>query len=203
MTQLSFWGFNEDGDLTANGKRFVYFVDEGEFIKIGFTGRDPETRKDELATGNPRPLNIIGSILVTTEENDRDLQDLFREYHYRREWFRNTPELLDKIQRLIRYRDLAHAQTWNYENHPYGALFSVGCWKCGALVWFASKDSSWDDLAVKHWPWAAAVAICRVCEARTPIRIRPREDLASGVTRSPGVDNATREGASADDHRPA
>lgn len=73
----------------------VYFITDGEFIKIG-KANDPNQRLSELQTGNPKPLWIIKQI-KGDEKQERRLHQIFKSWHHRGEWFKSTPEMLMKI----------------------------------------------------------------------------------------------------------
>jgi len=106
MMQLSFWGYDDDGVTCNQGKRIVYFVACGDFVKIGFTTRDMDTRLGEMSTGNPAALELIGTLVVTEKQDDRGLQKRFSKYHYRNEWFHKTLELLEAIDKLIEHHEI-------------------------------------------------------------------------------------------------
>lgn len=99
--QLRFPGLDAAGEVVSQGKRIVYFLDAGEFVKIGFTGREVDTRVGELQTGNPQPLKIIGSIMVGDGVDDETFHKRFAMYHHRGEFFKKTPALLSAIHDLI------------------------------------------------------------------------------------------------------
>ena len=77
---------------------FIYFISDGEFIKIG-SAYAPERRCAELQTGNARKLKILFTIPIKlvrggfsgdidrTLKAERFLQNVFREFHVRGEWF--------------------------------------------------------------------------------------------------------------------
>src|SRR5262245_25396548 len=101
--QLRLWGTNQDGELTADGERIVYFFESGPFVKIGYSGQ-PEglkTRQRALQTGNPLLLVPIGSIVVASKQQEKEIHDRCEQFHYRNEWFRRTPALLEIIHDLL------------------------------------------------------------------------------------------------------
>ena len=73
----------------------VYFIRQGEFIKIGFT-ESPLNRLSQLQTANPNNLEVLLII-----DGDRELEvkyhELFKEHIYRGEWFFDCPEIQKHI----------------------------------------------------------------------------------------------------------
>ena len=102
--QLVLW--QQPNTVVAIGSRLriVYFLESRGRIKIGFTTRDIRERIAELATGNPDPIELIGTIAVADDEDDRDLHRRFAVYNDRGEWFHATPELCQQIATLLRKR---------------------------------------------------------------------------------------------------
>jgi len=114
MQQLSLLGYDANG-LTAHvGRRIVYIVSCGDFIKIGFTTRDVQIRLGEMTTGNPLPLVLLGTLLVDSAHDDRDLHNTFAEFHHHNEWFHNTPEFMDILVKMITYHEIAITQ-WSLD----------------------------------------------------------------------------------------
>jgi hypothetical protein len=79
----------------------VYFIqgEKGGPIKIGHTD-NIERRMKQMQTGNPDKLILLhltrgGKIL------EGELQERFKEHHYRGEWFHPSNQLLDYIADLI------------------------------------------------------------------------------------------------------
>lgn len=106
---MSIWGYDEDGRTASDGHRVVYFGECREFIKIGYTTRDDVgERFKELATGNPDPIRLIGSIVVASVEDERRLHERFAMFHHRGEWFRKTPQLVNAIHCLIASQRAPH-----------------------------------------------------------------------------------------------
>jgi DNA-binding XRE family transcriptional regulator len=73
----------------------VYFIRQGEFIKIGFT-ESPLNRLSQLQTANPNNLEVLLII-----DGDRELEvkyhELFKHHAYRGEWFFDCPEIQKHI----------------------------------------------------------------------------------------------------------
>lgn len=88
-------------ELRFRYKPKVYFVyDEGaEAVKIGVAG-DPLRRLDQLQTGNPRRLALLGTI-PGGRGIESEIHDHFRPVHLRMEWFRATDEVLVQIDSIL------------------------------------------------------------------------------------------------------
>ena len=101
-----------------NRKHFVYFIESGDFIKIGHAV-SPEVRRRELQVGNPIRLVGLGKIACeckgatlskgkSCDEASR-LHGVFRDrkvayLHPLNEWYHKSPALLQYIE--------DHAQQW-------------------------------------------------------------------------------------------
>jgi hypothetical protein len=92
----------------------VYFIQCGEFVKIG-KADNPRVRLSELTTGNPLDMKLLYAV-PGCENVERSLHRWFRTYHHRGEWFRFEGELRDWIERGLaaatRSIDALH-QWWN------------------------------------------------------------------------------------------
>lgn len=80
------------------GPRCVYFIQVGDFIKIGWTGC-VDQRLSQIQCSTPHD-----TILLHTIPGDDQLEEILHaQFHHLRhkgEWFRAKPELLDYIQSL-------------------------------------------------------------------------------------------------------
>lgn len=76
----------------------VYFISNGENIKIGYTSQDVEKRLHQLNTGSDTNLYLLGYI-QGTKETEKYLHQKFGNLRIRQnaEWFRPSDELLDYI----------------------------------------------------------------------------------------------------------
>lgn len=79
---------------------WVYFIDDGEAIKIGFSV-SPQHRLIALQTGHPRALKVIGRVSVKVI-GENAIHRKFRHLRVRGEWFRPDPELLAFIEEVQR-----------------------------------------------------------------------------------------------------
>jgi len=78
-----------------NATGVIYFIDDGQFIKIGFT-KNPDSRAAELQVGSSRDLHIVAT-RPGTMRDERALHRKFAHLRHRREWFQKEPELLSYI----------------------------------------------------------------------------------------------------------
>jgi|13_taG_2_1085334.scaffolds.fasta_scaffold121632_2 hypothetical protein len=76
----------------------VYFITDGEYIKIG-KAKDPQERLNGLQTGNPKNLFIIATI-NGDEAVEYQMHHRFKQWHHRGEWFKATPEMIKKISEV-------------------------------------------------------------------------------------------------------
>lgn len=86
------WLLQDDGD--------IYFLECGEFIKIGFS-RNLKGRLDALSCGNPYDVKLLVTIRGG-KHIEIDLHERFADAHHRGEWFHKTPELLDFVEHRLR-----------------------------------------------------------------------------------------------------
>lgn len=77
----------------------VYFIECGDFIKIGFSSCTQE-RLANLQTSTPYDLNLIGAI-AGDHEVEGNLHRMWWDHHHRGEWFRKTESLLAYIEWLL------------------------------------------------------------------------------------------------------
>jgi hypothetical protein len=83
---------NLDGD--------VYFISDGESVKIGWSGAPP-IRMKRLQSEHQRPLTIIGKVPGTTDD-ERAAHKKFSHLRLDGEWFKPEPELMAFIERVCR-----------------------------------------------------------------------------------------------------
>lgn len=77
---------------------YVYFVRAGEAIKIGYSVH-PIKRMSELQIGNPDPMELLGALRGTFQD-EKALHADFSHLEIREEWFRAEEELLDFIEEI-------------------------------------------------------------------------------------------------------
>jgi hypothetical protein len=91
--------------LANDTGRFVYFVQGGDFIKIGLSGpKNFGKRLQEISTGCPFKVSLLG---VTDGDIaiEQGLHRKFRSCHHHGEWFYATPKLLAYIAKVVRARE--------------------------------------------------------------------------------------------------
>jgi hypothetical protein len=98
MYRVRIYGRSE---LLEMGSGYViYFAKCCDFIKIGYTSDDAESRVKNLQTGCPFKISLIGAI-----DGDRSaentLHGILAAHHYRGEWFRESDELSEIIETLF------------------------------------------------------------------------------------------------------
>jgi hypothetical protein len=92
-------------------QEFVYFITDGDAIKIGWSTRDVCERIIELQTGNPRPLSLLGVIpcaLGTAFNLEQHLHKKFANFQKiggGSEWFENVNDI------HLEYRRALHDQS--------------------------------------------------------------------------------------------
>lgn len=81
-----------------NGR--VYFIDDGFFIKIGFS-KKPQDRIIKLQTASPFKLTLIRTVLGN-KKLEAELHTRFRHLKSHGEWFRGERELRQHIREMPR-----------------------------------------------------------------------------------------------------
>lgn len=91
------WPLVQTGDfvMPAAGPS-IYFISDGSgLVKIGYS-RNVDKRMQVLATGSPRPLQVLLTI-PGTRSDEGAFHEMFKSEHMRGEWFR----LSGRIERFI------------------------------------------------------------------------------------------------------
>jgi T5orf172 domain len=107
----------------------VYFITDGEAIKIGVTGGTAEYRMKAIQASHHRPLTVIAQV-PGDEDYERSLHHQFRHLRIRGEWFRDTPELRKFIASLSlpkpkpKPKTMLHALGIPEEHHAIIALMA-------------------------------------------------------------------------------
>lgn len=81
----------------------VYFISDGEFVKIG-VAREPMGRLKDLQVANARPLTLLFVIDGSFAE-ETQLHARFADYHKLGDWFRMEGELATFIKAEMQKRD--------------------------------------------------------------------------------------------------
>ena len=90
MTQQSLF------DRSEGPRGLVYFLRCGDAMKIGYTTRDLTSRLAAFATGNPKPMTMIGAV-PGRRSTERELHERCRPIRLRGEWFQAAPALLRAV----------------------------------------------------------------------------------------------------------
>lgn len=91
---------------------YIYFIldRDNSVIKIGISN-NPKYRLNQLVTGNPFDLVIIGQIKGSSKE-EKYLHNYFKEFNKKNEWFYYNKAFKDKLLTYLLNRDLL----FNYSN---------------------------------------------------------------------------------------
>lgn len=86
---------------TALLRQYVYFIEAGKDgpIKIGVTA-DPLARLNDLQTGNPFKLKVIGAVSAGVER-EAALHKELAAWRMEREWFQRSEEVLAAMEREL------------------------------------------------------------------------------------------------------
>lgn len=76
----------------------VYFITDGNYIKIGYTAGSVHRRLNQLKTGSPCQLYLLGYI-DGTQKTEHELHIRFGKYRIRTdgEWFEGADEIIEYI----------------------------------------------------------------------------------------------------------
>lgn len=77
---------------------FVYFISDGEAVKIGFSAI-PESRMTNLQGGSPRDLKMLGKFPASLD-NEQALHRKYKPSWIRGEWFRLDKDVMALIEAL-------------------------------------------------------------------------------------------------------
>lgn len=75
----------------------VYFITDGEFVKIGWTNRPARARLNDFQVGNVRRLRLLGTV-YGNKSDEKFLHSRFSGSRVRGEWFEQSPELTREIE---------------------------------------------------------------------------------------------------------
>lgn len=88
---------NYDKENEPFPKSNVYFISDGEFVKIG-KADDPDKRFSSIKTSNPKPLKLLYT-MKGDGKLESFLHELFADYWVRGEWFRVDGNLKEFLRR--------------------------------------------------------------------------------------------------------
>jgi hypothetical protein len=86
-------------NLTPVGQKitgFVYFMESGGFIKIGWA-LDPLFRLKTISAMSPVPVKIVG-MFEGDLKVEKAVHEKFSEYRHHGEWFSKSPEIVSFIE---------------------------------------------------------------------------------------------------------
>lgn len=95
MWESNFWQTQNHGWLMQPKQRHVYFIQCGEFIKIG-TAIDVGARIRSIRASNPHPIEVL-KVMPADDDLEKDLHKRFATSRHRGEWFKPSRELSDLI----------------------------------------------------------------------------------------------------------
>lgn len=75
----------------------IYFISDGEFVKIGYTAGEPSKRLKSLQTGHPKSLKLLKSV-PGDSETERECHHALAQYRVSGEWF----QLCKPVQSFIK-----------------------------------------------------------------------------------------------------
>lgn len=83
----------------------IYFIldETNNAVKIGYTGRDIQTRKIDIERYNPGSIKILGAIKIGQKARtyENKIHETFKKYHIRGEWYRYEEEVRKSIEKLL------------------------------------------------------------------------------------------------------
>lgn len=90
------------GREARSGVGHVYFIEAGDFIKIGYT-QSPLARVIKMMTDSPFELKVL-HLEDGTFKQEKNYHRHFAPLRVRGEWFRKAPELLEFIEQRKRIK---------------------------------------------------------------------------------------------------
>lgn len=114
----------------------IYFIKQGDYVKIGFTNRF-KTRLNQLQVSSPIKLEVLG-IIEGDKTNEKYMHDKFKHISTNGEWFMYCDELKSYIDTLD------NSLMWKY-GYLENALIPIGLIKQTRL----EKNLSMEELAEK------------------------------------------------------
>lgn len=173
----------------------VYFVDDGDHIKIGRSSK-PISRIGHLQASSGKQLTLL--LTMPNGNRERQLHRQFAHLRISGEWFEKGPDLMEFIATETRRQQDAQALVNSSHLSP-----TQTCWRSRAWVrWCASprgRRSSWKSSG-NSWgecrPWRTRRASMPTC---CPGRPRPEAALTPAGSRTPFIfgqdERAADEGA--------
>ena len=85
--------WSDEADEADEESKYTYFIRCQSFIKIGKTS-DIRKRLISLQTGNPFEITLIGYL---NGDKEKQIHELFFEFHHKNEWFYLSQEIIDYV----------------------------------------------------------------------------------------------------------
>lgn len=129
---------------------WVYFIREGVAgpIKIGYTGKSAQSRRDTLQTGNPRQLAVLVEV-PAIQAVEQEFHERFATFRMSGEWFAPNAELGTLVHMLT--VKLRHNRAFAYDVSYIGVVpkrLSVALNRKMRLL----ASVGWSDAFVGLWP---------------------------------------------------
>ena len=111
----------------------VYFISDGERVKIGYTAQSPQKRLAALQTGNPKPLELLAFKPEWGMDKEKELHHQFDSLRATGEWFDAEDDLLAFIDSLSSsckrtFEDLIKVYFWDiWKSTTKSHLLNWGC----------------------------------------------------------------------------
>lgn len=99
---------------------FIYFIQAGPFVKIGWSSHSATSRAKTMQPGCPYKIEILGMCRArVTMGDERALHDRFRAHHFRGEWFHLAEEIKIFVAEHCRREKTAMLEaTISHDLHP-------------------------------------------------------------------------------------
>ena len=139
----------------------VYFIRDGEFVKIGYSD-NPKRRMSDLQMANPRKLEFLGSF-PGGEADEQRLHMVFEQFHIRNEWFFYS----DAIRRF------AEKHCFAYTEDDVGFQIDATSKQDGGevfLKWLATNVFESDDSRIESD--ACYKHYCKWCDSNNSLPMR-------------------------------
>ena len=144
----------------------IYFISDGEYLKIGYTSGDVETRISALQIGNARKLQLVGYI-DGGRETEAILHRVFHEFNVGGEWFLYN---LEKIQAMNSDDD----DSDNYDDNARLSARITGIWTKDDLPHLNLLRKKIVYTMIQH-PAMSISEVARRCETSRPTVTKMRK----------------------------
>lgn len=115
----------------------IYLISDGQFVKIGGTKNNLHKRVNELQTGNPRKLIILGSYNTSyLLQTERLVQHEYKDLNILNEWFNlSEREIKEILDTKLQFKDtnvvktLGHSSYMNILQAQFDLIEDAICYK--------------------------------------------------------------------------